>query len=300
MRCPKLSILTMTVVLPLSAGAVSAQQPGFVLFGDKDRVIADVPAEHRFVHPITSPYYHEDAFVTSDVRAWYVRHNFPTSSPIDGGHATVAAIQLRVALTERLGLVAYKDGYTWINSGLVDENGVNDLAAALKYAIIQDWENQFHLAVGAGYEFGIGRQRVLQGDSEIRLFAAVNKGFGALHLGGTVNYLIATGSEDALGDADRLFWHAHLDYRLNDWISPVIEFNGYHVVSEGREVLPFQGVDVANLGAGNDVITLGLGAEFRIPSLEKLALRGGYETPLTSRRQELWGWRLTFSAIWSF
>ena len=294
------SVILAAVAGAVASSAVLAQQPGFVLFPGEERTTLEVPAEHRFVHPVSSPYYHEDAFVTSDVRAWLVRHSFPRSSPIDGGHATVAAVQIRFALTERLGLVAYKDGYTWLSSGLINEDGVNDLAAGLKYAVIQDWENQFHVSLGAGYEFGVGRERVLQGDSELRLFGAVNKGFGPLHLGATVNYLVATGSEDALGDADRLFWHLHLDYRLTDWFSPVLEFNGYHVVSAGTEVLPMQGVDVANFGAGDDVITAALGAEVRPFQTDALAFRAAYETPLTSRRQELWGWRLTFSAVWWF
>ncbi|MBX3374347.1 MAG: hypothetical protein KF817_10975 [Phycisphaeraceae bacterium] len=295
------SIASVTVTLSALAlaGAASAQHAGFVLFGDPAPGGATAPAEHRFVHPVTSPYYHEDAFITSDVRGWFVRHDFPRASLIGGGSASVAAVQLRLALTERLGFVAYKDGYTWFRSGLVRDDGWNDLAAGLKYAVVQDWENQFHLALGAGYELSVGDTKVLQDDSEFRLFAAVNKGFGPWHLGGTVNWLIASGSEDALGDADRLFWHLHLDYRFNDWFSPVVELNGYHVIGKGTEVLPFQGVDVANFGGGDDVITVGLGAEFRPFQTDTLGLRAAFETPIT-HGDDLWGWRMTFSLVWSF
>lgn len=279
------------------AGSVTGQHADFVLFGDSNKEAANATAEQTFVHPLTSPYYHEDSFVTSDIRAWYVYHSVPGGSTLDGGNVNVAALQLRLALTDQIQLVAYKDGYTWIDTGLAEESGWNDIAAGLKWNFIQDWEHQFHMAVGAGYQFPWGDDDVLQDDSVWRVWASVNKGFGKVHLGATVNGLFGDNSDDGLGSSDYLVWNLHADYYLTEKFSPVLEFNGYHTFSEGNVVIPESGIDVANLGGGDDVITMGLGGEFRFT--EQLAARAAYEFPLTSN-EDIFGWRLTFSVVFSF
>jgi hypothetical protein len=269
----------------------------FVLFGDPNPEARAVPSENRAVHPITSPYTHEDSFVTTDLRGWFAWHEFADDVAIDGGDGQVYALQIRVAITDQIQFVAYKDGYVDLNTGLIEESGFNDLAAGVKWAFLQDFENQFHAAVGAGYEFGIGDEEVLQGDDEVRVWTSVNKGFGPLHLGATVNGIFSVGDEDALGDSDRINWHFHADYFVTDWFSPVVEFNGYHVIDEGSEVVPFSGADLLNLGGGDDVITAGVGAEFR--PLENLAVRGAFEFPITDN-EDLFGTRVTASVVYSF
>lgn len=273
---------------------VSTASAQFVLF-PSDQKPAARPAENKFVHPVTSPYFHEDSFVNTDVRAWFVYHDFPNGGVIDGGSAKVYALQVRVAITDQLQLVAYKDGYTDFDAGLLKDAGWNDLAAGLKWAPIQDHAKQFYLSVGAGYEFPVGDADVLQNDGELRVWAAVNKGFGPLHLGGTVNYFYPTSrSDEPLGYSETLSWHFHLDYYVCEWFSPVVEVNGYHVLNKHGEVVPFSGIDVTNLGGGDDVISLGLGAEIR--PAKNLGLRAAWETPLTSG-DDLYGWRITVSAV---
>jgi len=75
----------------------SAQLADFVLFGRGDAEVPTVDQDHTFVHPISDPYFHEDSFVTSDVRGWLLYHDFPRSSAIAGGRAVVGAIQVRLA-----------------------------------------------------------------------------------------------------------------------------------------------------------------------------------------------------------
>jgi hypothetical protein len=294
----KRSILSLTAASALTAllaGPAAGQAADFVLFGDS----VEAAPETRAVHPVTAPYFHEDSYITSDVRAWFVHHNFPSENL--GGDAQVVAVQIRLALTQQLQLVAYKDGYTWFNDDVVDDEGWNDLAAGLKYAFLQDAENDLFAAVGVGYQFAFGDESALQNDQEARFWASVNKGFGPLHLGATANYLLHTGDESAVvGSTDRITWHLHADYYVNEYFSPVVELNGYHVVSNGDNApLPFSGVDVANLGGGSNaaVVTMGVGAEFR--PLESLGLRVAYEFPLTDN-EDLFGDRITASAVFSF
>jgi hypothetical protein len=272
-----------------------AQHAKFVLF--EPAKIPDVTPDTQFVHPVTSPYFHEDSFVTTDVRAWFLYHDFPNGGLINGGSAKVYALQVRVALTNQLQLVAYKDGYTDFDSGLIGDSGWNDVAAGLKWTPIQDWKNQFFLSVGAGYEMPIGDPGPLQNDGEVRVWAAVNKGFGPLHLGGTFNAFFATSTDEALGHSDYFSWHLHADYYVCKWFSPVVEVNGYHAFNKNDEAVPFSGIDVTNLGGGGDVITLGIGAEFR--PVENLGIRAAYELPLTNN-EDLYGSRITVSAVYSF
>lgn len=171
--------------------------------------------------------------MTTDVRAWFVHHDFPDGSAIGGGDAQVYALQIRAAITDTLQLVAYKDGWVNFDSGAVNDDGLNDVAAGLKWNFLRDWNADLHASVGVGYEIGLGDDEVLQGDDELRIWGSVDKGLGRLHVGATAKLLLAVGGEDAVGDADRIHWHARADYWSCEWFSPVVEFNGYHVISEG-------------------------------------------------------------------
>ncbi len=289
-----------TLAVAALAGAAGAQHAKFVLFGDPNPAAANAPKEHRHVHGVTAPYYNEDSFVTSDIRVWYAFHDLPNASPIGGGTAQVAAVQARLALTDKLQLVAYKDGYLWWDAGIIDEDGWNDIGAGLKFNFWQDFENQFHAAVGAGYEFAWGDPSVLQNDQNARVWLSADKGFDRLHFGATANVLFETGDDDPLGNSDRFMWNLRADYYVCDWFSPVINVNGFHAFDDDDEIVPFSGIDVANLGGGDDVVNIGLGAEIRpIADTPDLMFRFAYETALTDS-DDLYGFRWTFSLIWAF
>ncbi|MEO0475556.1 MAG: hypothetical protein AAF085_06250 [Planctomycetota bacterium] len=284
------------------ATQAAAQHADFVLFGDSDPAFEAQTAEQTFVNPITAPYYHENSFVTSDIRAWYIYHQFDNDGVANGGiggDVQVAAVQVRLALTDRLQLVAYKDGYTWFEDSVVNDEGWNDVAAGLKYNFYRDIEEQLYMSAGLGYQFDLGDSDVLQDDELLRVWFSADKGFDELHLGGTFNYFHAVDTESSLGNSDTISWHIHADYYLTDWFSPVIELNGYHTVNEGTVVVPFSGVDVANLGGGEgeDVVTMGIGGEFRV--WDNVDIRAAYEFALTDNSQ-LFGDRLTFSLVYSF
>ena len=291
-------LVTMTVAIAMTS-AVSAQHADFVLFGDSNQDALSLDKHRRAVHPISAPYFHEDSFITSDVRAWALYHDFPKASAIGGGDAKVVAAQLRLAITEEFQFVAYKDGFTHFNSGAVDADGLMDIGAGVKFNFIHDWNNDFHMSVGLGYELKTGHGRILQNDDEWRLWLSANKGFDRLHVGATVNVFLADEKNVGVGNSDHMSWHLHADYYVCDWFSPVVEINGYTVLDDGAQALPFQGLDVANLGngKGEDVITVALGGEFR--PADRWAIRAAYETPLT-HANDLFGYRLTFSVVFSF
>jgi hypothetical protein len=87
-----------------------------------------------FEKPIVQPYLFEDPFVTTALHPYYAWHEFPDDSVLQGGEVHVAALQARLALTDRLGLIATKDGYVWLrpeNPLLDDDEGFWDLALGL-------------------------------------------------------------------------------------------------------------------------------------------------------------------------
>ena len=286
--------------ITIAAHQSSAQHTTFTLLGDPNPAAASTPSHRKAVHPISSPYFHEDSFITNDVRAWFLYHDFPNASVIDGGNAKVYAAQLRLAITNQLQLVAYKDGYTDFDSGLLSDDGTNDIAAGLKWAFLQDFDNQLHAAAGVGYEFKTGDGDVLQNSSDLRLWTSVNKGFENLHLGFTANLHISDDGHGSFGSADSLSWHIHADYYACQFFSPVIELNGYHTINEDDLApLPFQGIDVASLGGGKgeDVVTIAFGSEIR--PCDFASFRFAYETPLTDST-DLFGYRWTFSMVIPF
>lgn len=287
------------VALMVACGSARGQHAGFVLFGEPDAAFRDVPKEQHFVHPCSSPYFHENSFVTTDIRAWYAYQRFDDNTPLGEGHGQVAAAEVRLALTDRLQLVAYKDGYFWIDSDNLDEDGWNDVAAGLKWNFYRDWANQFHMAVGAGYQFPWGSQDVLQNDGEARVWFSLDKGFDKLHVGGVVNGLFATDDDRTFGSSDRLHWDIHLDYRLTDWFSPVVEINGNHSLNDDHATLPFQGGDLGNFGKGEDdpIVTAAVGAEFR--PFERVGVRAVWEDQL-NHEDDLFDWRVTLSLVISF
>lgn len=259
--------------------------------------------DEKFVHPVTSPYGHEDSFVTTDARAWFAYQDFGSAGGALGGNAKLYALQLRIALTDQIQFVAYKDGYTNMNTKnpATTQNGMNDIAAGIKYNFLQDWEHQFHAAVGVGYELSTGDDEIFHDDDEVRVWGSVNKGFGKLHLGGTFNYYWVPDKNtyQGLGDSDHLSWHLHADYRVCKWFSPVLEMNGYHVINEEGQVVPIQGVDLINIGGdrSDPVVTTGIGAEVR--PIESIGIRAAYETPIIAT-DGLFNYRWTFSTVFSF
>lgn len=282
------------------AAQATAQHADFVLFGDPDPAMAAQTDEQTFVNPISAPYFHENSFITSDVRAWYAYHQFDSDGIANGGiggNVQIAAVQVRLALTDRLQFVAYKDGYAWFDDSAVNDEGWNDIAAGVKYNFYRDVEEQLHMSAGLGYQIDLGDSAVLQDDEELRAWFSVDKGFDKLHLGAVVNYFHDIGTESSFGNSDRISWHLHADYYLTDWFSPVIEFSGYHSVNDGTEVVNFSGADVANLGGGDDLVTMGVGGEFRV--WENVALRAAYEFGLTDNSQ-LFGDRITVSLVYDF
>ena len=243
--------------------------------------------EDIVVHPVTSPYFHEDSFITTDIRPIFVYHTLPGDF-LGGGNASVTAMQIRIKLTKSLQLVAYKDGWTDVSARDFGGRGWNDLAAGIKWAFYQNDAAQLHSAIGLGYEFASGDDNALQDDDELRAWISLNKGFGKLHLGATLNYSWAMGNgNDILGDSDWLSWHFHADYQVCNWFSPFIEFNGYHTTRGLRGQASASPMWQTSATMVTKPSRWASGVELR--PLKWLALRTAYELALLDKQSTSMG-----------
>src|SRR5690606_35137991 len=139
----KLPLLLTSLTTTLILSAVGAQAESW-----KDKAIS----------PVTNPLFFEDPRITSEIRPIFIWHNIDNSFLTGGGDVQVYAAQLRWAVTDRLSIIATKDGYIDFNpSGtLAHESGFADLAAGVKYALIDDEEAQFILTPGLKLEIPTG------------------------------------------------------------------------------------------------------------------------------------------------
>jgi len=261
-----------------------------------------------FTMPVTMPYLFEEPFNTSNVSVHVVHHVFPDDSIVDNGHLTALAVQARVALTDRLGFIATKDGFVWFRPGnrlLRDQQGFFDIAAGFKYVLIDRPEDGFILSPTLRFDVPTGSSDVFSGNGDGVVIPGVSWawGYGHFHVVSDVGGRIPF---DGDKESTSFFYNLHLDYGVHPHFVPFVEVNGTHWTSSGDGTLPVrtrigtltlgaaqtalaagrnEGNDVVNLGsqevAGNDIVTLALGARFPITKHVHTAF--SYEFPVTTR-----------------
>lgn len=259
----------------------------------------------HFADPIGNPLYFETPVNSSSLRLLYLYHGFPGDSQLQGGDLNILAVQIRLAITERLGFIATKDGYSWLDAdALPKEDGWNDLALGFKYAFYVDREADLVATGGARFMFATGEDKVLQGNTgEASPFISVAKGFGKLQLMGDFTWRIPY--DDGDGN-DILQWDVNVAYDWSDFIPgffPTAELHGLHYVSDGDRVpLSVGGIDYAQLGSsdveGSTVIWLGLGARFKLSP--NASVGGTFEYPLTNRDADIFGERVTLDLTFTW
>jgi hypothetical protein len=59
----------------------------------------------RYVPPLSNPLFNETPYITTEVRAIYFHQEIPDGFVTNGGDIDLVAVELRVALTDRLGFI---------------------------------------------------------------------------------------------------------------------------------------------------------------------------------------------------
>lgn len=254
------------------------------LFAPTDHCFGD------FISPMTNPVYFEDPRTLTEARFIYIHHNVPDGA--GGGEINAVAGQVRLALTDRLSIVAPKDGYLTSSNAVIDD-GFIDVSAGLKYNIIRDPEAGRLLSAGFLYELPIGSTRAAQGngDGEFALYTS-----GGTRIGDRAHYLFGTGLRlpaNTAAESKSFFLSQHLDYMLTDKLYGLVELNWFNWFDGGEAGVPglpfLEGGDLFNLGApdveGNNILTMGWGMKFKPAANQELGVV--YEIPISSRNDVL-------------
>jgi hypothetical protein len=254
--------------------------------------VAGIDWADRIKNPVTQPTLFESATIQSEIRPIFIHQQLPQS--VVGGDFQVYALQARAKLTDRLALLATKDGIIDLNAdGLPGDSGGADLAGGLKYAVIQ--EEDFLLTPGFTFELPIGNRSVLQGngDGVFRPFLSTAwEPTDKLDVIGNIGWSIPVDEDDESSSVD---YHLHLGYQLTDTFMPLIEFNGISYTDSGKGALVgLEGGDLINLGsagvAGRDYLTGAIGGRFKLS--DRVDLGAAYGFPLGDP-QGLFDYRVT-------
>jgi hypothetical protein len=258
-----------------------------------------------FVGPISNPVLSKDPRSLTEARLLFINDELPPDGPLGGGDFQVYAMQLRLALTDRLTLTADKDGIAhthFHNAG--DHSGLLNMALGLKYLLVRDVEDQFLWSAGFCYEVPTGERSVLEnhGDGVMTAFTTVGKEVGgAWHVLDTFGY--QSGMEGSQ-NSDFFYNSLHIDRQIAGWLYPLVEVNWFHYTHGGSRGLPpavGEGDGLLNLGtsgvAGNDLVTFAVGMKAKLG--EHIETGAAWEFPL-SNRHDLIDNRLTVELVLRF
>jgi hypothetical protein len=255
----------------------------------------------RYVPPVTNPAFNETPFITTEAKPLYVYHDIPDDFISGGGNVQVGALQLRLAFTERLGLIATLDGYTAIdfNDVLEDDDGPNDIAFGLKYAFVHDVANGIIGTAGLRYTAPAGNLETSGIELNGTGAGYLNPFVTGAYLFGDAQLQGSMGVQVALSEDNWSFFHAsvHGDYEVFDSFFPFVEANVFAPIDGGDAIggplSNLTGADIVDIGAEDPVtiFTIGGGARYR---LTDWAIFGaGVEGNLTNREDTVFGWRVT-------
>lgn len=279
---------------------------GIAIAGGIGLMAAPATAEPiRYIPSVSNPLFNESPLITTEIRPIYIHHEIPKGFLTGGGNVDVGAVQARFAVTDRLAIIATKDGYADLHFAgvLPDEHGFANIAAGLKYALVLNEETGTVVTVGARYEAPIGSLKTAgislqgHGDGFVDVFVTALQQFDRLQLQGSVNANMAI---DSSADSSLLVASLAANYQVTEWFYPVVEFNLFSVIDHGtRMPVAFEGFDLVNFGAtgGGTVATVAAGARFKIA--KNVLLGAAYEAPVTSRK-DITSWRIYADAVITF
>lgn len=262
-----------------------------------------------FSAPMSMPYLFEDPFILTGVQAVGIWQELPERSIFEGGHVQVAALQARIALTDRLALIATRDGHVRFKpdiGAMSHESGFADLGLGVKYALVDRPDSGFILTPHLRYEPDAGGHGVFQGMGDGMIVPGVSFGLRT----GDFHWIGGLGAQLPLDrDANSTLVHYNLHLgRTFGRVTPFVAFNGIRWTSSGKGTATvhlasgarmslseaqdalgagrFEGFDFANLGsegvAGDDMITGTLGV--RVSLMRGTSVGLAFERPVGGRK----------------
>ena len=263
---------------------------------------------NEMISPVSNPINFEDPRAISELRPIFIYHELGRDFATAGGNVEVYALQARFALSDRLAIIATKDGYVDFNpkATLPHGTGFANVGGGLKYAFYKDGDSGSIGTGGLRYEIPLGDKDVLQGKGD----GAFNPFFSGATKFGKVNAMLGTGFRVPLDSDDSTFYDAdlHFDVPVGETgigvLYPLFEMNLVQVVDAGKRLpIPDEGADVLNLGssksAGSGILTGAAG--FRLRFCKTADLGFAYQFPITKGAgSNLFDWRVTTDLVWRF
>jgi hypothetical protein len=272
------------------------------------------------ISPVSNPILFEDPKITSEIHPVYMYHILPDAFnyagdhgvPVKlGGQVQVTAVQLRYAINDRLAIIATKDGYIEFQPDhtLAHHYGFADVAAGLKYAVVDDQDEQLIVTPGFTITLPIGSTDVYQGHGAgmENIFVSAEKGFDKFHIVGNVGVNIPNDFDKQTAE---LHYSLQLDYYTCQWFIPFFAANGYTILSDGRSTadqslnavpLNTEGYDLIDFGsasaAGTAQFTVGGGFRTRFTKNVDagIAYEAGVIDPVG-----IFDSRITADVVWRF
>jgi len=274
----------------------------------------DTNWEDQAISPVGNPIYFEDPRITTELRPIFMEHWLPSTFDFNGGHVPlggevrVFALQLRLALSDRLAFIATKDGYIEMrpDNTLGHSYGWADIAGGLKYKLIDDVDNQLIVTPGFTITAPIGTRKVYQGygKGEWNLFVSGEKGFDKFHVTGNLGFRIPN---DFSAQTAQTHYSLQMDYYVCQYFIPFFVGNGYTILSKGdRKLLGVVDLntemyDLINFGStkavGTTQLTVGGGARSKIT--KNIDIGVAYEAGVVNP-VGIFASRLTADAIFHF
>lgn len=264
-----------------------------------------------FVSPMTNFVFFEDPRTLTELRPIFVNHWVPGrigNGVSAGGSIQLLALQFRAALTDRLSLIAVKDGFIFDNTNGALDNLLNDgwgaVSAGLKYNFLRDTCNGTLASAGFTYEMPIGSQRTLQdvGDGEFHLFVTAGQRLleGDAHLLSSFGWRLPV---DSSVQNTMIHWSNHLDYRVTDKFYLFTELIWWHFTDDPSAGAPLAvaGQDLFNLPfsdvEGRNLLTQSVGVKLK--PQDNVEVGVAYEFPVSDFRDVIDS-RLTVDMIYRF
>ncbi|MGP0062744.1 MAG: hypothetical protein ACLQGP_03960 [Isosphaeraceae bacterium] len=240
-----------------------------------------------FTTPLSNPVQSKDPRSLTEIRFLYLGDYSRSSTPvIGGGTFQVYAMQVRLALTDRLQVYADKDGLVMLSpKGGRSIFGMANLMAGAKYVFIRDVENQFLFSGALQYEAPTGYPSIFEGHGNglLGVYGIVGKEFYS-----NWHFVSTFGQNIALNNSNSGYFMttAHLDRRFGKFV-PFYEANWFYYNQSGTHVpgLGIEGGGLLNLGAskvmGLNYVTNAIGFNYEF---NKHVIFGvAYEFQLSSR-----------------
>jgi hypothetical protein len=271
--------------------------------------------EHKYIPAISNPLFNETPYITTEIRPIYLHQKMPSNQAgLFGGSINLIAAEIRVALTDNLGIIATKDGYAWIdfdnttNTVTDDPEGLANISLGVKYAFHNNVETGSIVTAGLEYEPPSGMISInttlahpldnvdLQesGDGFINFFLTGAKRYERWGFQASAGANVAIDNDH---DSSMFHYTLHADYALTDSVYPMVSLNGFTIYDEANRpgmttaaVAGFDGVDLVNMGCSIDcgtVLTAAGGVRFLATDNVQIGL--GLEKSIA--RQDLLDWR---------